>query len=66
LYTLIASITESEETKEVRERINQRLAERLENEEFFCEDIDSEVFLRPVHTNNAYGKIEEKLREKIR
>lgn len=54
LYTLIASIPEKEETKEVKKRINQRLAERLESEEFFCEDIDASVFLYPIHTSNAY------------
>lgn len=66
LYTLIASIPENEETKEVKKRINQRLSERLETEEFCCEDIDAEVFLRAIHTSNAYGKIEEKLRGRIR
>lgn len=66
LYTLIASIPEIEETKEVKKRINQKLAERLESEDFYCEDIDSEVFLRPIHTSNAYGRIEENLRGRIR
>lgn len=66
LYTLIASIHEDEETKTVKERINQRLAERLESEEFFCEDIDTEIFMRPIHTSSAYVRIEENLRKKIR
>ena len=66
LYTLIASIPEKEETNEVKKRINQKLSERLESEDFYCEDIDSDVFLRSIHTSNAYGRIEETLRGRIR
>ena len=62
LYILIASAFEEKEKK----MINERIAKKLEYEEFFCEDIDTSVFMQPIHTNNAYGKIDENLREKIR
>lgn len=65
LYTLIASIFEKQETKAVLEKIHQRFRERLEVEDFFVEDIDTEAFLRPIHTYNSYGHIPEDLREKI-
>ena len=65
LFTLIASIFEEEETKAVRDKIYQKIGERLEFEDFFCEDIDAEVFLHPIHTSNEYGRIEENLRKKI-
>lgn len=62
LYTLIASAYEEEEKK----MINERIAKKLEYEEFFCEDIDASVFMHPIHTNNEYGRIDENLRGKIR
>lgn len=62
LYTLIASAYEEEEKR----MINERIAKKLEYEEFFCEDIDASVFIHPIHTSNAYGRIDESLREKIR
>lgn len=60
LYTLIASANSEE-----KEIINERLAKRLEHEDFFCEDIDSSVFMKPIHTSNAYGRIDENLRKKF-
>ena len=62
LYILIASAYKEEE----KEIINERIAKKLEYEDFFCEDIDASVFMLPIHTNNAYGKIDENLRKKIR
>ena len=61
LYTLLAS-TYDESEKQI---INEQIAERLEKEDFFCEDIDSEVFLHPIHTYNSYGKIDKDVRNKI-
>ena len=61
LYTLLAS-TYDESEKQI---INEQIAERLEKEEFFCEDIDSEAFLHPIHTYNSYGKIDKDVRNKI-
>lgn len=61
LYTLLAS-TYDESEKQI---INEQIAERLEKEDFFCEDIDSEVFLHPIHTYNSYGKIDKYVRNKI-
>lgn len=62
LYTLIAGAYKEEHKK----MINERIAKKLEYEDFFCEDIDSEFFLQPMHTDSAYGKIDENLRQKIR
>lgn len=62
LYTLIASAYTEEEKK----MVNERIAKKLEYEEFFCEDIDASVFMQPIHTSNSYGRIDENLREKIR
>lgn len=61
LYTLLAS-TYDESEKQI---INEQIAERLEKEDFFCEDIDSEVFLHPIHTYDSYGKIDKDVRNKI-
>ena len=61
LYTLLAS-TYDESEKQI---INEQIAERLKKEEFFCEDIDSEAFLHPIHTYNSYGKIDKDVRNKI-
>lgn len=61
LYTLLAS-TYDESEKQI---INEQIAERLEKEDFFCEDIDSEAFLHPIHTYNSYGKIDKDVRNKI-
>lgn len=61
LYTLLAS-TYDESEKQI---INEQIAERLEKENFFCEDIDSEAFLHPIHTYNSYGKIDKDVRNKI-
>lgn len=61
LYTLLAS-TYDESEKQI---INEQIAERLEKEDFFCEDIDSEVFLHPIHTYDTYGKIDKDVRNKI-
>ena len=60
LYTLLAS-TYDESEKQI---INEQIAERLEKEDFFCEDIDSEVFLHPIHTYDSYGKIDKDVRNK--
>lgn len=62
LYTLIAGAHKEEEKK----MINERIAKKLEYEEFFCEDIAASVFMQPIHTSNSYGRIDENLREKIR
>ena len=48
-----------------KQMINEQIAERLKKEEFFCEDIDSEVFLHPIHTYDSYGKIDKDVRNKI-
>ena len=61
LYTLLAS-TYDESEKQI---INEQIAERLEKEDFFCEDIDSEVFLHPIHTYDSYGKIDKDVINKI-
>lgn len=61
LYTLLASTYDESEKK----MINEQIAERLKKEEFFCEDIDSEAFLHPIHTYNSYGKIDKDVRNKI-
>lgn len=61
LYTLLAS-TYDESEKQI---INEQIAEKLEKEDFFCEDIDSEAFLHPIHTYNSYGKIDKDVRNKI-
>lgn len=61
LYTLLASTYDESE----KQMINEQIAERLKKEEFFCEDIDSEVFLHPIHTYNSYGKIDKDVRNKI-
>ena len=61
LYTLLAS-TYDESEKQI---INEQIAEKLEKEDFFCEDIDSEVFLHPIHTYDSYGKIDKDVRNKI-
>ena len=61
LYTLLASTYDESEKK----MINEQIAERLEKEDFFCEDIDSEVFLHPIHTYDSYGKIDKDVRNKI-
>ncbi len=61
LYTLLAS-TYDESEKQI---INEQIAERLEKEDFFCKDIDSEVFLHPIHTYDSYGKIDKDVRNKI-
>ena len=62
LYTLIAKANNEDEKR----IINEQIAKRLEYEDFFCEDIDTSFFMKPIHTNNAYGRIDEDLREKIR
>ena len=61
LYTLLASTYDESE----KQMINEQIAERLKKEEFFCEDIDSEVFLHPIHTYDSYGKIDKDVRNKI-
>ena len=61
LYTLLASTYDESE----KQMINEQIAERLKKEEFFCEDIDSEAFLHPIHTYNSYGKIDKDVRNKI-
>lgn len=61
LYTLLASTYDESE----KQMINEQIAERLKKEEFFCEDIDSEAFLHPIHTYNSYGKIDKDARNKI-
>lgn len=61
LYTLLASTYDESE----KQMINEQIAERLEKEDFFCEDIDSEVFLHPIHTYDSYGKIDKDVRNKI-
>lgn len=61
LYTLLAS-TYDESEKQI---INEQIAERLEKEDFFCEDIDSEAFLHPIHTYDSFGKIDKDVRNKI-
>ncbi len=61
LYTLLASGHKDEEEK----IINEKIAKKLETEEFFCEDINKEVFMKPIHTGMLYGKIDEKTRNKF-
>lgn len=61
LYTLLSSTYDESE----KQMINEQIAERLKKEEFFCEDIDSEAFLHPIHTYNSYGKIDKDVRNKI-
>lgn len=61
LYTLIASAYDENEIQ----IINKQIDEKLEKEDFFCEDIDGEVFLHSIHTYNTYGKINENIRSKI-
>lgn len=61
LYTLLARGYKDEDEK----IINEKIAKKLEQEEFFCEDIDKEAFMKPIHTNMLYGKIDEETKKKI-
>ena len=61
LYTLLAS----KNNKEILEKINKRISEKLENEDFFCEDIEmAQFFLSSTeHTYANYYRIDEDLRK---
>ena len=63
LYTLLAS----RNNKEILEKINKRISEKLENEDFFCEDIEmAQFFLSSTeHTYANYYRIDEDLRKMI-
>lgn len=63
LYTLLAS----KNNKEILEKINKRISEKLENEDFFCEDIEmAQFFLSSTeHTYANYYRIDEDLRKMI-
>ena len=61
LYTLLASGFKSEEKKIINEKIDKK----LESEEFFYEDLSNNFFMKSVHTNMAYGELNENTRKKI-
>lgn len=63
LYTLLTATFRKDEDE--IELVNSKIAKKLENENFFCEDLTKDVFMRTLHTNNLYKKISEENRKNI-
>lgn len=54
LYNLYASICYGIDNEEVCSRILAQIDKKLEHEDFFVEDLDKDVYLKPIHTANVY------------
>lgn len=65
LYNLYASICYGIDNEEVCSRILAQIDKKLEHEDFFVEDLDKDVYLKPIHTANVYSKLGQFLFDKI-
>ena len=62
LHTLLASVLSEDERKVINEKIDSK----LEEQDFFCEDISRDFFTQVAHSSNIYGKLNKSSVEKIR
>ena len=65
LYNLYASICYGIDNEEVCSRILAQIDKKLEHEDFFVEDLDKDVYLKPIHTANVNSKLGQFLFDKI-
>lgn len=61
LHTILASVLSEDERKVINEKIDSK----LEEQDFFCEDISRDFFTQVAHSSNIYGKLNKSSVEKI-